>query len=152
MLIRNNIKMLIPTLFKLKKFVFDQNRNNYKSVLLVLTVVLLVILILLLLALRSDKRANERQELISETERDSVTGLYTRNFFFAYADRVFKEHPAEKRDAIVLNVEQFHMINALYGWEFGDRVLKAIGDEITAFLRENAGSPETVQQPYDHQC
>lgn len=117
----------------------DFLKDNYKSVLLVLAIVLLVILILLLLALRSDKRANERQELISETERDPVTGLYTRNFFFAYADRMYKEHPAEKRDAIVLNVEQFHMINALYGWEFGDRVLKTIGDEITAFLRENDG-------------
>ena len=98
-----------------------------------------MILVLLLLALRSDRRANERQELISETEHDPVTGLYTRNYFFAYADRMFKEHPAEKRDAIVLNIEQFHMINALYGWEFGDRVLKTIGDEITAFLRENDG-------------
>jgi EAL domain-containing protein (putative c-di-GMP-specific phosphodiesterase class I) len=49
-----------------------------------------------------------------------------------------REQPDAPMDAIVLNIERFHSINALNGRDFGDRVLQAIGDELRA-VAEGAG-------------
>ncbi len=117
----------------------DYLYDNAISVLAITAIVFSVILFLVLARMRSDKRAAERQKLISATEHDELTGLYTRNYFFEYATRMHKEHPDYPMDAIVLNIEQFHVVNALYGWDYGDRVLKALGDEITAYITENDG-------------
>lgn len=82
---------------------------------------------------------SEGRQLISSAERDRLTMLYSRNFFFEYANRIFQYHPEMHMDAIVLNIEQFHMINALNGREFGDDVLRVIGNEIRGFLAETNG-------------
>ncbi|WP_051506566.1 putative bifunctional diguanylate cyclase/phosphodiesterase [Ruminococcus albus] len=82
---------------------------------------------------------NEGRRLISSAEKDELTGLYSKNFFFEYAERLFSNHPELQMDAIVLNVEQFHTVNALYGREFGDKVLKTMGSIIKDFLREKEG-------------
>ena len=82
---------------------------------------------------------SEGRKLISAAEHDKLTMLYSRNFFFEYANRLYHYHPELKLDAIVMNIEQFHSINALNGREFGDDVLRIIGNEIRAFLAETTG-------------
>ncbi|MBR6891502.1 MAG: transporter substrate-binding domain-containing protein, partial [Clostridia bacterium] len=102
----------------------------------VIAVVLLVIFLLMLQNMRAVRRA---RRLISATENDDLTGLYNRNFFLQYADRMYREHPENPMDAIVLNIEQFHSVNALNGREFGDQVLRALGSEIRAVAIEAGG-------------
>ena len=82
---------------------------------------------------------NEGRQLISAAEHDQLTMLYNRIFFFEYANRIHTYHPDWHMDAIILNIEQFHSINALSGREFGDDVLRIIGNEIRAFLGETEG-------------
>lgn len=82
---------------------------------------------------------SEGRQLISAAETDHLTMLYNRNFFFEYANRIYKYHPEWHMDAIALNIEQFHSINALNGREFGNSVLQLIGNEIRAFLGETSG-------------
>ncbi len=82
---------------------------------------------------------SEGRQLISAAETDRLTMLYNRNFFFEYANRLAQYHPELHMDAIVLNIEQFHSVNDLSGRDFGDKVLKAIGDEIRAFLATTEG-------------
>ena len=82
---------------------------------------------------------SEGKRLISAAEHDQLTGLYTRNFFFEYARRLYQYHPEMHMDAVVVNVEQFHIINAVNGREFGDEVLRLIGNEISAFLTQTEG-------------
>ena len=77
--------------------------------------------------------------MISATEIDKLTGLYNRDYFFQYADEIFREHPSGAWDAIVINIEQFHLVNALKGVGFGDAVLRALGDEINAIAKERDG-------------
>ena len=79
---------------------------------------------------------SEGRKLISAAERDELTGLYSRNFFVEYVNRLFRYHPEVRLDAVALNIEQFHSINALHGREFGDKVLKTIGAEILSFLSD----------------
>ncbi|MBO7670799.1 MAG: EAL domain-containing protein, partial [Oscillospiraceae bacterium] len=79
------------------------------------------------------------RQLISAAEQDKLTLLYTRSFFYEYAERLFRFRRDLHLDAIVMNIEQFHSINDLNGREFGDEVLRVLGDEIRAFLAETEG-------------
>ena len=88
---------------------------------------------------------SEGQQLISAAEHDVLTMLYSRNFFFEYATRIYHYHPELHMDAVVLNIDQFHSVNALNGREFGDRVLRALGDGIRAFLGETEGIASRVE-------
>ena len=110
--------------------------DNLALVMIAIALVLVVIVTLLVRSMRAEKKANE---LISATEIDELTGLYNRNYFFHYADRMYHEHPERPMDAIVVNIERFHSVNALNGWQFGDRVLRALGDEIKAVAGEREG-------------
>ncbi len=82
---------------------------------------------------------SEGRQLIQAAEFDALTKLYSRNFFFEYANRIYQYQTDWRLDAVVINIEKFHSVNALNGREFGDRVLGAIGEEIRAFLAENEG-------------
>jgi diguanylate cyclase (GGDEF)-like protein len=110
--------------------------DNLWIVLGVAAVILLVILFLLLRSIRSERKA---QRLIAATETDALTGLYSRNYFFEYANNMFREHPETPMDAIVLNIEQFHSVNALKGRDYGDGILRALGREVQLIAGENGG-------------
>ena len=88
---------------------------------------------------------SEGKKLISAAERDRITGLYSRNFFYEYASRLFQYHTEMHMDAAVLNIEQFHSVNAVNGREFGDSVLKRIGEEIRAFISGTQGIASRVE-------
>ena len=110
--------------------------DNLAALIAIVAAVILVILLLLLKSRKAEKRA---RALISATETDGLTGLYNRDYFFQYANRIYQEHPVFPRDAIVMNIEQFHSINALNGREFGDQILRVLGNEILAVSNENGG-------------
>lgn len=82
---------------------------------------------------------SEGRQLIDAAEKDQLTKLYTKGFFYEYADRIYRYHPGWKMDAMVFDIEQFHSVNDLYGREFGDKVLCLMADEIKRFLRNTAG-------------
>ena len=82
---------------------------------------------------------SEGRKLISAAEHDHLTMLYNKNFFFEYANRIHHYHPEWHMDAVVINIDQFHTINALNGFEFGDNVLRILGNEIRSFLAETEG-------------
>ena len=81
----------------------------------------------------------EGRQLISAAETDKLTGLYNRNFFFEYANRIYQFHPETHMDAVALNIERFHTINDIHGRDFGDTVLRLLGSEISAFLSTTEG-------------
>ena len=110
--------------------------DNIGTVMAVTGAVVLVILALLARSIRSERKASR---LISATETDELTGLYSRNFFFQYAERMYRDHPNTPMDAIVVNIEQFHSVNALNGREFGNQALRTLGNEIRDILNETGG-------------
>ncbi len=88
---------------------------------------------------------SEGRQLISAAEHDKLTMLYSRNFFFEYANRIHLYHPECHMDAVVMNIEQFHTVNELNGREFGDNVLRIIGNEIRTFLAETEGIASRIE-------
>lgn len=96
---------------------------------------------------------SEGRQLISAAEHDRMTLLYSRNFFFEYANRLYQYHPELHLDAVVLNIEQFHAVNALNGRDFGDEVLRRVGSEIRAFLQESEGIASRIEaDSFDIYC
>ena len=88
---------------------------------------------------------SEGQQLISAAENDRLTGLYSRNFFREYANRLYLYHPELQLDAVVIDIEQFHSINALNGRHFGDEILGVLGAEIREFLSKTEGIASRVE-------
>ena len=88
---------------------------------------------------------SDGRKLISAAEHDKLTMLYNRNFFFEYANRIHLYHPEWRMDAVVMNIERFHTVNELNGREFGDNVLRIIGNEIRAFLAETEGIASRIE-------
>ncbi len=98
-----------------------------------------VLLLILLLLIRSMKAGKKAAGLISATETDALTGLYNRDYFLQYAARLGREHPDQPMDAVVMNIDRFHSVNALNGRAFGDLVLRELGGEIRRAAGENGG-------------
>ena len=113
----------------------DFIEDNLTGVMTGISVVVLAILFLLMRSMRAERKA---KQLISATETDSLSGLYNRDYFFQYANSIYHEHPYIPMDAIVLNIEQFHSINALNGRDFGDQILRVLGSELHS-IAEGAG-------------
>ena len=82
---------------------------------------------------------SEDRSFIRSAERDELTGLYSRTFFYEYADMMDRYNSDMKTDAAILNVEHFHMVNEMYGRSFGDKVLISIADAIREYLADTEG-------------
>lgn len=76
----------------------------------------------------------EDRDIIRWTERDHLTGLYNRDYFYRYASQYDLYHKDAAMDAIVLDINHFHMLNERCGRAYGDQVLKSIGEDIREFV------------------
>ena len=81
----------------------------------------------------------ETRQLIQDTERDPLTGLYNREFFFSYAEQFDQHHPETEMDAIMLDIDHFSTINERYGREYGDNVLRLLSERVKEIVHEAGG-------------
>ena len=81
----------------------------------------------------------EKSNIIQSTERDSLTNLLNLDYFLRYV-RMYDQHYQDMpMDAIVLDVNHFHMLNERYGKQYGDSVLARIGKRVRQISREVGG-------------
>ena len=81
----------------------------------------------------------EKRNIIHSTERDSLTGLLNLDYFLRYV-RMYDQHYNDvAMDAIVLDVNRFHMLNERYGKQYGDSVLARIGQRVRGISRKIGG-------------
>ena len=119
-----------------KPTLLDFIREHYLTVIAVIGMILLAILALLLRSMRAERNA---EKLISATETDALIGLYNRDYFLQYAADMRRDHPEKTMDAIVVNIDRFHSVNALNGRGFGDQVLRILGYELHEIAAETGG-------------
>ena len=82
---------------------------------------------------------SEKRNIIQSTERDSLTKLFNFDYFLRYV-RMYDLHYADMpMDAIVLDVNRFHVLNQRYGKQYGDGVLARIGARVRQISREIGG-------------
>ncbi len=81
---------------------------------------------------------SEDRSIIRSTERDPLTNLYSKEFFFVYIRRTLL-HLNREMDALVLNFNRFNMTNELLGREEGDRILKKTAELIDKVILRSRG-------------
>ena len=64
--------------------------------------------------------------LLNALEKDPLTGLLTKEFFFAKAKEYMNEHPDQEYAIWVSDILGLKLINEKYGLKMGDAVLKAL--------------------------
>ena len=81
----------------------------------------------------------EDRIIINETERDELTGLFNKQFFFEYGKRLDNQNNNMPMDALVLDINRFHIINELYGRAYADMLLKKIGNSLHELVCQTGG-------------
>ena len=82
---------------------------------------------------------SEGKKIIRSAEKDHLTDLYTKDFFFEYIKQIELLNARREVDAITLNIDHFHLVNELYGRKAGDQVLKMIAGILFGVLRTSEG-------------
>ncbi len=80
----------------------------------------------------------EDKSIIRSAEKDVLTSLYTHEFFIEYVSRIDGYSPDEAMDALVVNIEHFHVLNEMYGRKTGDTVLKKTADMLRSLFGKGA--------------
>ncbi len=82
---------------------------------------------------------SESRETIKSTERDSLTRLYNIDYFLRYVSLYDQHYPEMAMDAVVVDINQFHMLNERYGKIYADEILRKIGESIRQAARKVGG-------------
>lgn len=89
--------------------------------------------------IKSPKIIDDRriEEAATMATRDHMTGLYLRNVFDFSLIRLFKEHKRYKKDLslLMIDIDNFKIVNDNFGHPAGDKVLKKIGQIIMNTVR-----------------
>lgn len=80
---------------------------------------------------------SEDRDIIQSTERDALTGLYNREFFYRYAEQYDQFHRDAEMDAILVDISHFHLINERYGKAFGDEILQRVAQAIRGAVQDS---------------
>ena len=81
----------------------------------------------------------EDRQIILSTERDVLTGLYSREYFYRYGEQLDQYHRETPMDAIVIDINHFRMINERFGTACGDAILRSIGERVRNMVWEEGG-------------
>lgn len=81
----------------------------------------------------------ESRQIINATERDPLTGLYNKDFFFKYAEQFDRYNKSMKMDAIVIDIQRFHIINDRFGTSYGDDILHQVGMKLKKTVTDLGG-------------
>lgn len=84
-------------------------------------------------------RLRESSEIIYKAERDPLTGLYTRDFFVTYVNQIISLDPMIDADFITVDIDNFKLMNDLYGHTRANDLLTAISDTILKEITKKKG-------------
>ena len=81
----------------------------------------------------------ENKSIIHGTEKDHLTGLYSKEYFVEYIRHIEKFKADRHVDILAINIEHFHLLNELHGRREGDNVLIRIGQILKDLCEEISG-------------
>ena len=81
----------------------------------------------------------EDKNIIHGTEKDPLTGLYSREYFIEYISQIEKYKADRKVDILDINIDHFHLLNELYGRKEGNNALIRIGYILLDFFSNQPG-------------
>ncbi|HCT64994.1 MAG TPA: diguanylate cyclase [Lachnospiraceae bacterium] len=72
-------------------------------------------------------------------ENDMLTGLYTQEAFYKVAKDLLRENPNKQYDIVCMDIENFKLVNDMYGELEGDRLLCFVGECFEKFIQPTGG-------------
>ena len=81
---------------------------------------------------------SENRSIIRYTEKDALTGLYSKEYFIEYIRRLYLTAEGAL-DAVVLNIDRFSFINEMFGRQEGDRLLKKTAGLVQELVAGDSG-------------
>lgn len=81
----------------------------------------------------------EDRRTIRSTERDPLTGLYNRSYFFSFIRDFDSQHPDADMDALVLDINRFHILKERYGKAYADDIIRRLSGQLRMIAGENRG-------------
>lgn len=72
---------------------------------------------------------HETASFVNTVQHDSLTGIYSKEYFYLQAEKILKLNPDKKYDLICCDVDKFKLVNDLYGTAVGDVLLKNCAKE-----------------------
>ncbi|MBQ9647545.1 MAG: EAL domain-containing protein [Oscillospiraceae bacterium] len=81
--------------------------------------------------MKSVIRLRESSSMLGRLESDSLTGLYSKEFFYHTAEELLRANPDEHYDVVCSDVENFRALNDRYGTAQCDSFLRAIAEDLT---------------------
>lgn len=82
-----------------------------------------------------DERRVELKELAN---KDGLTKLYNRYGFDEMAEKMISKNPKEHCVAVLLDVDDFKLINDMYGHAYGDKALISLSENMQNFFSSSA--------------
>lgn len=70
----------------------------------------------------------------NKIKMDALTNIYNRYGFDTLAERMIAKNPRNNYIAALLDVDDFKLINDVYGHTYGDRALKNLADSMKKFF------------------
>ncbi len=80
-------------------------------------------------------RLRETAAMINMIQYDRLTGLYSKQYFYQQAGEVLLRNPDQQYDIICSDIENFKLINDVFGVKAGDRLLRGIGNTYAERLK-----------------
>lgn len=80
---------------------------------------------------------SEERQIISDTQNDTMTGLFTGEYFYEYSEVFDKYHPDTEMDAVVLGINNYQVVHERYGKQKCIELLHFIADEIRNQYTDN---------------
>ena len=71
-------------------------------------------------------RLRKSTDMLSLTAMDKQTGLYSGEFFFAYAEQIVRSHPELAFDVIAVNIESIKNISSRHGRKLANSLIRTI--------------------------
>ena len=81
----------------------------------------------------------EDRQIIKSTERESLTRLYTKEYFYKYVADEDKHFANEEFDAIAIGIRSFHVIQERFGSHFSDSLLVRFSKRLRSALQNVSG-------------
>ena len=81
----------------------------------------------------------EDRQTIKSTERDALTRLYTREYFYKYVADEDKTNPNAEKDAIAIGIRSFHIIKERFGTSISDSLLVRFSKRLKKLMPSISG-------------
>ena len=84
-------------------------------------------------------KLRETASLINTIERDMLTSLYTKEAFYTRANSLITHDPTNLFDIVCIDIENFRLVNDLFGEKEGDKLLCTIAESLDTIVGSVGG-------------